>query len=145
MKEWNWKGDGRVEFDESNYDIIVDGQARHSHGKGVRAILYSAFVIGLLRYCHVNHRPHPGMVVIDSPLTSYKKGKSSEAADGPVSADIEMAFWRSLTVHRPGSQLIIIENKEPASEVAGAVHYQWFAGENAGLGERAGFIPKADP
>jgi hypothetical protein len=142
LKDWNWKGEGRVEFDASTYDIIVDGQARQSHGKGVRAILYSAFVIGLLRYCHVNQRPHPGLVVVDAPLTSYKKGKAGGAADGPVSADIESGFWRSLTANKIGAQLIIIENKEPPSEVAGAVHYEWFAGDNAGPGERAGFIPK---
>ena len=38
-------------FNEKEYDIIVDGQPRQSHGKGVRAILYSAFIIGLLKYC----------------------------------------------------------------------------------------------
>ena len=62
LKEWNWNGEGRVEFDDSAYDIVVDGQARQSHGKGVRAILYSAFVIALLRYCYSNGRPHPGVV-----------------------------------------------------------------------------------
>lgn len=141
LKDWNWKGEGRVEFDATVYDIIVDGQARQSHGKGVRAILYSAFVIGLLRYCKAKQRPHPGLVVIDSPLTSYKKGKENTAADGPVMADIEAGFWRSLTANELGAQLIIIENKEPPSEVADAVHYEWFAGDNAGPGDRAGFIP----
>ena len=141
LRDWNWKGEGRVEFDDTTYDIIVDGQARQSHGKGVRAILYSAFVIGLLRYCHANQRPHLGVVVIDSPLTSYKKGKEGGEADGPIIADIEAGFWRSLTVNKLGTQLIIIENKEPPREVADAVHYEWFAGDNAGSGDRAGFIP----
>jgi len=54
LKEWHWEGEGRVEFDESEYDIKVDGQRRQSHGKGVRAILHSAFVIGLLRYCQAD-------------------------------------------------------------------------------------------
>jgi hypothetical protein len=39
LKEWNWKGDGRVEFDQKDFDIVVDGQSRLSHGKGIRAIL----------------------------------------------------------------------------------------------------------
>jgi hypothetical protein len=39
------------------------------------------------------------------------------------------------------TQLIIIENKEPPSDVAAAVHFEWFAGENAQAGERVGFIP----
>jgi hypothetical protein len=141
LRDWNWKGEGRVEFDDSTYDIIVDGQTRQSHGKGVRAILYSAFVISLLRYCHANQRPHLGFVVIDSPLTSYRKGKDGGAADEPISEDLEAGFWRSLTTYKLGAQLIIIENKEPPSEVAAAVHYEWFAGGNAALGERGGFIP----
>ena len=104
--------------------------------------MYSAFVVGLLRYCHANQRPHPGVVVIDSPLTSYKKGKEGDAADEPVTEDIEVGFWRSLTANSFGAaQLIIIENKEPPGEVADAVHYEWFAGDNAGPGERAGFVP----
>jgi hypothetical protein len=143
LKDWKWKGDGRVEFDQSSFDIIIDGQSRQSHGKGVRAVLYSAFVIGLLRYCQRNNRPHLGTTIIDSPLTSYKKGKAGGTADGPVDAGIEAAFWQSLVGFNSVSQLIVIENKEPPSDVAKAVHYEWFAGENAQPGERVGFIPKA--
>ena len=96
LKEWKWEGQARVEFDETEYDIKVDGQRRQSHGKGVRAVLHSAFVIGLLRYCQLNDRPHLGTVVIDSPLTSYKKGKAGSSGDGPVTAGMEAAFWQSL-------------------------------------------------
>lgn len=141
LKEWKWEGEGRVEFDEAEYDIKVDGQRRQSHGKGVRAVLYSAFVIGLLRYCHANDRPHPGAVVIDSPLTSYKKGKAGGSGDGPVNAGMEAAFWQSLRSTQTGVQIIVIENKEPPADVAQAVNYEWFAGKNAQSGERKGFIP----
>ncbi|KWV53124.1 hypothetical protein AS156_09090 [Bradyrhizobium macuxiense] len=141
LKEWNWDGEGRVEFDEAEYDIKVDGQPRQSHGKGVRAILHSAFVIGLLRYCQSNEKPHPGTVILDSPLTSYKKGESGGSSDGPISAGIEAAFWKSLRNTKTGAQIIIIENKEPPSDVAKVVHYEWFAGQNARAGERKGFIP----
>jgi hypothetical protein len=141
LEEWKWEGEGRVEFDEAEYDIKVDGQQRQSHGKGVRAVLYSAFVIGLLRYCYSKGRPHPGTVVIDSPLTSYKKGKSDGAGDVPVSTGIELAFWASLRRTQVGTQIIIIENKEPPQSVAASVRYEWFAGKNAQLGERRGFIP----
>jgi hypothetical protein len=141
LAEWKWKGEGRVEFDQDAYDIVVDGQSRRSHGKGVRAVLHSAFVIGLLRYCKASQRPHFGTVIIDSPLTSYKKGKSGGVADGPIDAGIETAFWRSLINFGIGAQLVIIENKEPPSDVAAAVHYEWFAGENAQPGERVGFVP----
>lgn len=145
LKEWSWQGEGRVEFDQKEYDIIVDGQARQSHGKGVRAVLHSAFTIGLLRYCHRNDRPHPGVVIIDSPLTSYKKGRANAAGDGPVSPGIEQAFWKSLTTLEAGLQVIIIENKEPPGDVADLTHYQWFAGDTAQPEERVGFIPPNRP
>ncbi|MCK1480871.1 hypothetical protein IVB27_40665 [Bradyrhizobium sp. 197] len=141
LKEWNWKGEGRVEFDESSYDIVVDGQSRQSHGKGFRAILHSAFVLGLLRYCGNNNRPHLGMVLIDSPLTSYKKGTVGDGHDAPIDPGMESGFWRSLTGFNTNLQLIILENKEPPKDVAASVHYEWFAGESALKGERVGFIP----
>lgn len=141
LKEWNWKGEGRVEFDELSYDIVVDGQSRRSHGKGVRAVLHSAFVLGLMRYCGRNDRPHLGMVLIDSPLTSYKKGNIGDGQDGPIDPGMESGFWRSLTSFDTRLQLIVLENKEPPKDVAAAVHYEWFGGENAQNGERAGFIP----
>lgn len=142
LKDWQWSSGPRVEFDQTEYDIIVDGQDRRSHGKGVRAVLYAAFAVGLLRYCASNDLPHPGLVVIDSPLTSYKKGKpSAEGGDKPVDAGIEAAFWNSLKTAVSGTQVIVIENKEPPGETAAAVHYEWFAGENALPDERRGFIP----
>ncbi|WP_417490205.1 hypothetical protein [Maricaulis sp.] len=142
LREWSWSGEGRVEFDRKEFDIVVDGQSRRSHGKGVRAILHSAFTISLLRYCQKSHKPHLGFVVIDSPLTSYKKGARGAASDGPIDAGMEAAFWRSLTKLSLDIQVIVIENKEPPPEVAACLHYEWFAGEEALPGERAGFIPK---
>ena len=143
--EWKWAETCRVEFDEVEFDIVVDGQSRQSHGKGVRAILYSALVLALLRFCKQNDLPHPGTVVIDSPLTSYKKGAKPTSSDVPVSAGIEEAFWRSLSDLGKDVQVIVIENKEPPDDVASAVHYARFAGEGAEKGERAGFIPTSEP
>ncbi len=142
LGEWSWKGPGRVDFDQKEYDIVVDGQSRQSHGKGVRAVLYAAFAIGLLRYCRSKGKPHPGMVIIDSPLTSYKKGKSSSTGDGPVDPGIEASFWESMAGLDDGIQVIIVENKEPPQDIAEKVHYQWFAGDAAKPGERAGLIPR---
>lgn len=139
--EWNWKKDVRVSFDEDTFDINVDGQPRQSHGKGVRAILYSAFVIALLRYCKRAKTPHLGFVVIDSPLTSYKKGKDNMMRDGPIDAGIEAGFWNSLVSVPDDVQIIVIENKEPPTNVSDAIHFEWFHGEDAGPDERKGFIP----
>lgn len=143
LTEWKWSSKPQVSFDEKEYDIIVDGQPRQSHGKGVRAILYSAFIIGLLKYCVNNGRPHPGLVVIDSPLTSYKKKGAAKisGSDEPISAGVEAGFWHSLTQLPETLQVIVIENKEPPASTITKVHYEWFAGEYAGSEERAALIP----
>lgn len=141
LKSWSWGENPRVEFDHKLYDIVVDGQSRQSHGKGVRSILYSAFVIGLLLYSVKQGKPHPGFVILDSPLTSYRKSPSIGQQDTAVSASIEIGFWASLKELSAEIQVIIIENKEPLSDVAKAVHYEWFAGDTAQAGQRAGFIP----
>lgn len=143
LKEWGWKSeDPRVEFDQKVYDIVVDGQARQSHGKGVRALLYSAFVVGLLRYCAQNNRPHPGFVIIDSPLTSYKRGRDAGISDA-VDPGLESGFWSSIPMTSGDLQVIIIENKEPPAAVQAGAHYEWFAGPDSTDGDRAGFVPPA--
>lgn len=143
LKEWKWEGEGRVEFDEKAFDIKVDGQSRQSHGAGFRAVLYSAFVIALVRHCQKNDLPHPGFVVIDKPLTSYKRkgAKKIAPAVDAVSSGVEAAFWDSLTKIPNDIQVIIIENKVPPSAVAAAINYEWFAGNEAGDGDRVGFFP----
>ena len=143
LREWTWSVNPRVEFDEKIYDIVVDGQPRKSHGKGVRAILYSAFSIGLMRYCAAKGRPHPGVVVIDSPLTSFKKKSSKKISgvDGQITAGVEEAFWNSLKSVPKNVQIIVIENKEPPADVTKLVHYEWFAGGEAKEGRRVGLIP----
>lgn len=143
LKEWGWpSAEPRVEFDQQTYDIVVDGQARQSHGKGVRGVLYSAFVVGLLRYCKEHNRPHPGFVIIDTPLTAYKRGRAATATDG-IDPGLESGFWASIPATPPALQVIVIENKEPPAAVQAAAHYEWFAGPDAAAGDRAGFVPQA--
>ncbi len=139
--EWQWSAEPRVEFDQADFDIVVDGQSRQSHGKGVRSILHSAFVIGPLRYSSQYEKPHPGFVVLDSPLTSYRKSPSVNNGDGPIPPRIEVGFWKALADVSSMVQVIVIENKEPPKEVADAISYIWFAGDDAKPGERKAFIP----
>jgi hypothetical protein len=143
LKEWAWSGDARVEFDEKSFDIRIDGTPRQSHGKGVRAILYAAFVIGLLRYCHGNKKPHPGFVVIDSPLTTLKKGQPRRG-DEQIDPRMENAFWSSLARVPTALQVVVLENKEPPADLLPGLTYTLFAGEHARADQRRGFIPVPD-
>lgn len=142
LESWNWPGDRRVEFDAVPFDIKVGGKARQSHGKGVRAVLHAAFVLGLLRYCAKQRRPHPGFVILDSPLTSFKeKRDGTRSSEDDIDPTIEAGFWRSLRETAAGVQVIVFDNKEPPDGVTGALTYEYFAGRYAGPGERRGFAP----
>jgi hypothetical protein len=55
LKEWDWSGDARVEFDEKSFDIRIDGTPRQSHGKGVRGGFSEFCVNGVLREYRRTH------------------------------------------------------------------------------------------
>jgi hypothetical protein len=143
LKEWSWPETGRVEFDDKNCDINVDGKPRISHGKGVRAVLHAAFTIALLRYCAAKKLPHPGFVVLDSPLTSYKEGKDApaDAQTSEIDPTIQNGFWTSLLKLPENIQIVVFDNKEPPQAVASAIEYTFFAGRKAEKDQRRGFIP----
>mgnify|MGYP000725309097 CR=1 FL=1 len=145
--EWSWPDGVRVEFDDRIYDIKVDGKPRRSHGKGFRAVLNSALAIGILEYCRINQKPHPGFVILDSPLTTVKqRDRAAQAAedetDDMIDPRIEPSFWQSLAKIDRSIQVIVLDNKEPSAELASRLNLQIFAGPTADAGERKGFIPK---
>ena len=72
LKAWQFPGDCQVSFDDTAFDVKIDGKARRSNGKGVRALTHSAFKIALLLYCREAGLPHPGVVVLDTPLLAYR-------------------------------------------------------------------------
>lgn len=150
LRAWRYPDEGHVSFDERSTDITIDGEARRTHGKGVRAIMYSAFVIGLMRFCRAQGLPHPGFVVLDSPLTTYRRrggalapdmDPEATAGDGEAPEDMQRAFFEHLaqSALEHGEQIVLFENKEPPSEVIAGIRYEQFSGV-PGRG-RVGFIP----
>jgi AAA domain len=140
LREWNFLDGGQVvEFNESKMDIVVGGKPRQSNGKGLRGFLHGAFTIGLMHYCRANNLPHPGCVILDSPVTSYREGKVHEAED-EASPEIQAAFWASLAKWTKDEQIILIENKEPTESARALIHYIHFYGEKSSEG-RNGFFP----
>ena len=107
-------------FDEATTDILISGEERDSFGKAVRAIISSAFIIGLMDYCYLKGLPHPGFVVLDSPLTTKRDSSKPEEddeneGDEQVSDDILTAFFSHLARNYSDRQIIIFDNKEPPS------------------------------
>jgi hypothetical protein len=137
LRAWNFPALDRVTFSETDWDIVISGRRRASHGKGVRAVTHAAFTTALLAYCERRQLPHPGFVVMDSPLVVYREPDASEPA---FSADVKGAFFRDLAATFANSQALVLENEEPPDDLtaSGTVTCIRFTGTNTG---RSGFIP----
>lgn len=135
LKDWQFPGLGRVTFGEEDQDIVISGRDRTSHGKGVRAIAHAAFNLALMQLCLKESSPHPGLVIIDSPLVVYREPDTDE---GEFSRDVKDAFYRSVAKEFPNAQVIIFENEDPPTDIGESSNVIRFTGANHG---RRGFIP----
>jgi len=111
LENWGFPGSSRVYFDEVAGDIVIDGKPRTSRGKGLRAITHAAMNIGLMEYCKEKGLPHPGFVVLDSPLLAYWAPEGME--DSLEGSDLKDRFYEYLAANHSDSQVIIVENEHP--------------------------------
>lgn len=135
LEAWKYPGLGRVVFSEDDQDLIISGQPRISHGKGVRALTCSAFVVGLLRHCRSKQLPHPSLVLLDSPLVAYREPDSN--TDGAQDQQLRMAgvkeaFYRSLADGDAKGQVIVFENEDPPDNMGGAFTRTHFSKSSSG-------------
>lgn len=140
LREWKFIGASEiVEFNDKKMDIVVSGKHRQSNGKGLRGFLHGAFTLGLMRYCRTHTLPHTGFIILDSPITSYREGKTDEAED-EATPEVQSAFWDHLAQLPTDEQVIIIENKEPTESAKASARYIHFSGPKSTEG-RKGFFP----
>ncbi len=139
LGRWSFPNYLPVEFDFTVRDITIGGSARGNFGKGYRAIASSAFALGLMNLLKLSGR-HPGFVVLDSPLTTYKEGDPEpEEDDEEVAADVIYAFYQDIADNFKDSQVIIFENKEPDMALIPNMNYQHFT--KSRKSGRYGFFP----
>lgn len=142
LERWGFPACLPVEFDFKARDITIGGSARGNFGKGYRAVAFSAFVLGLMNLLKLSGR-HPGFVVLDSPLTTYKEGDDLPEEEGDeVTSDLIYGFYRDIAESFKDSQIIIFENKEPDPSVIPMLNYQHFT-KNRNNG-RYGFFSLRD-
>ena len=137
LKAWHFPGVDRVHFDMKVRDLVINGKARTSFGKGLRAITQTAFSTGLLEYCVAEKTPHPGFLVVDSPLLSYREPEG--AADDLRSTDLNDHFYSYFESWGSDRQVLIVENTDPPANVKASPQAVMFTGIE-GLG-RAGLFP----
>ncbi len=135
LRAWHFPNLDRVTFSDKDQDLVISGRSRDSHGKGVRAITHAAFNVAILKYCLSKSMPHPGVVIIDSPLVVYREPDINEVG---FSRDVKDAFYRMLATSFGDAQIIILENEDPPNDVALSTNVIKFTGTIHG---RYGFIP----
>ncbi len=148
LQAWHFPGNPHVSFDTNRYDIQLNGKDREANGKGVRAILHAAFKVAVLVYCRENNLPHPGFVVLDTPLLTYrepirnpKHGELSADEIALKSTKLDEYFYAHLHSIRELGQILVLENADPpASALTQANVIVFTGGEGEG---RFGLFPVA--
>jgi hypothetical protein len=135
LSEWQFPGKRHVAFDEGTYDLRIDGKNRRDNGKGARAITHAAFKVALLIYCNERDLPHPGFVVLDTPLLTYRDPIHSSA--GALTADeqaiantsLKDFFFAHLSRLQKIGQFVVVENVDLPTAVAGIANVVTFTGD----------------
>lgn len=140
LNEWQYPNITSLTFDRkfNSFDLKINNSPRSSNGKGYRAITYSAFLYSILRYCKIKSRNHPRLLILDSPLTTFKERDEVGIIDDSVGKNVEYNFFDSLSKIQTGEQIIILENKEPGINLSQKIKYIHFSGQT-GVG-RNGFF-----
>ena len=124
LTEWDFPESSDVYFDESEKDFVIAGKPRGSRGKGLRAITHAAVTIGLMEYCKQNSLPHPGFVVLDSPLLAYYKPEGDD--DNLVGSNLKDKFYSYLINNHSDSQIVIVENEHPPEQFEDSINLHVF-------------------
>jgi predicted nucleic acid-binding Zn-ribbon protein len=145
LTQWEFPGERIISFDEKSCDLLIDGKLRIDNGKGVRAITHAAFKVALLIYCHEHKLPHPGFVVLDTPLLTYRD-PIRQAKFGALEADekalaqspLKQRFFEHLHALRHVGQFIVLENVDPPANIESLAKVETFHGD-PGKGRRGLF------
>jgi hypothetical protein len=135
LQQWHFPGATDVYFDEKTKDVVIGGRQRGSRGAGLCAITYSAFTVALFEYCRSRSMPHPGFVILDSPLIAYKEPMPDD--EGISASDLKPRFYEHLEKFAGSQQVFVIDNTDPPPEYA-AKGTHFTANEKAG---RYGLFP----
>lgn len=134
LQEWQFPGNRHVSFDDGVYDLKIDGKNRRDNGKGVRAVTHSAFKVALLMFCRERNLPHPGFIVLDTPLLTYRDPIKSH---NPLEADeaalkntsLKEFFFAHLSSISSLGQIIVVENVDLPTNIASLGNVEIFTGD----------------
>jgi len=90
-----------------------------------------------LLFCHERNLPHPGFVVLDTPLLTYRDPIRSK--EGPLSADEQVLrdtslkdfFFEHLSGNSDKGQFVVIENVDLPPDIERLARLETFTGDPA--------------
>lgn len=141
LTRWDFPNGNKAAFDLDSRDIVIGGKPRSHFGKGYRAICFSAILLGLMEYLFPKGH-HPGFIILDSPLTTYRKQDEileTDKVEVFLANNLIYAFYRDLCDFYKGKQIIVLDNQEPHEDLYPSMNYIHFSG-NEDVG-RYGFFP----
>ncbi len=142
LKRWGFPDYYPTRFLDLSRDLEIGGTPRKDLGKGYRAVACSAFVIGLMKTL-ISSKRHPGFIILDSPLTTYKKADiDQDELDESIESDMVYSVYRDLCDSYKENQIIIFDNQEPELDLVPLMNYQHFT-KNKNVG-RYGFFSMSD-
>lgn len=136
LDEWKLFKSPQVTFDLKTYDLEINGKKKASFGKGYRAIINSALSLAIMKYNISRGLPHPKIIILDSPLITFK-GKDN--GEKKISDVVRISFYNYLAENYKKQQVIVFENADPQKELWDKINYYHFT-KNKNNG-RYGFFP----
>ncbi|OIJ63425.1 hypothetical protein [Streptomyces mangrovisoli] len=127
-----------VAYDQYNAELFVGDHARSGHGKGMRAVLHASFAVSLADYCLRREHRHPGFVILDSPLVTYRQPGVRHTDDPDLPDSVIDYFYRDL-FHSFTGQAIVVENDDPPRDIVEQALVYMFSRDPAD--HRFGFFP----
>jgi hypothetical protein len=134
LQSWQVPGENHVLYDQKTAEIVVDNRDRQSRGKGMRSIIHAAFSTALALYATSRDLPHPGFVVLDSPVLTYREPHED---DVQLTRNVVEHFYRGLLNGVP-TQTVIVENSDPPSDLEKYATVHAFSAKGS---DRTGFFP----
>jgi hypothetical protein len=138
LEEWKFEDEVKVEFDKGQMDLRINDRSKKSFGKGYSSLINSAFILSIMKYAISLELPHPKIVVLDSPLTTYKEKDGKTKTGDEVKDIVKQSFYKDLSSYKD-IQVIVLDNIDPSKEVQDSINYYHFT-RNESIG-RYGFIP----
>lgn len=144
LRQWGFPGEHHVSFDDDTYDLKIDGKARVANGKGVRAVTHAAFKVALLLFCREKGLPHPGFLVLDTPLLTYRDplktprfGELEDDERALAATPLKDRFFDHLASLQIDAQFVILENVDPPEGLENKARLEVFSGGDG----RRGLFP----